>query len=158
MGLDLILYKRTKPMYEMSMEEELDNELAYGRKTWAIADFFTSRCEAVDPDNDYEFIVTKQDWDEFMDSISELNDPAFRGTVERYIDFDDNADIDEVDDWACLTYPKLEAWLDGALNNSNYYQLGLTWELATILRWFDADPQVQEAFESGVEVRLMQSY
>jgi len=30
MGLDLVLYKRTKPMVEMSIEEGLDNELAYG--------------------------------------------------------------------------------------------------------------------------------
>lgn len=44
MGLDLGLYKRTKPIAEMPIEEEFDNELAYGRKTWAIADFFTRRC------------------------------------------------------------------------------------------------------------------
>ena len=40
MGLDLVLYKKAKPIVEMSIEEELDSELAYGRKTWAIADFF----------------------------------------------------------------------------------------------------------------------
>lgn len=158
MGLDLILYKRVKPREEMSMDEKMANELAYGRKTWAIADFFTSRCEEVEPDNDYEFIVTKQDWDEFMDSVSELNDPAFRKMVEQYIEFDDNADVYEVNDWAYLTYPKLEAWLDGALSNSGFYQLGLDWELEAVLRWFDADPQVQEAFEFDIEVRLIQSY
>ena len=162
MGLDLILYKRTKPIYKMSIEEELDNELAYGRKTWAIADFFSSRCEAVNPDNDYEFIVTKQDWNEFIDGLTKLNDSAFRGKVEKYISLSDDFDLGEVDDETYQHFLKdendLESWLDKALDNDSSYHLGLAWELAAVLRWFDADSQVQEAFESGVEVRLIQSY
>lgn len=162
MGLDLILYKRTKPAIEMSLEEELDNELAYGRKTWAIANFFSSRCEAVDPNYDYEFIVTKQDWDEFIDSLNKLNDPAFREKVENFITLSTNWNIDEVDSETFQSFAKdeydLEAWLDGALNNDSYYQLGLDWELAAVLSWFDADPQVQEAFKDGIDVRLIQSY
>lgn len=162
MGLDLILYKRTKPVMKMSLEEELDSELAYGRKTWAIADFFTSRCEAVYPDSDFEFIVTKQDWNEFMDSLTKLNDSAFRGKVEKYISLSNDFNLGEVDNETYQHFLKdeedLESWLDEALNNDSSYQLGLDWELAAVLRWFDADPQVQEAFESGVEVRLIKSY
>lgn len=162
MGLDLILYKRTKPTIEMSLEEELDNELAYGRKTWTIADFFTSRCKAVDPDNNYEFIVTKQDWDEFIDSLDKLNDPVFRERVENFIDLSTNWNMDKVDDETFKSFTKdeydLEAWLDSALNNDSPYQLGLDWELVAVLDWFDADSQVQKAFEDGIDVRLIQSY
>lgn len=162
MGLDLILYKRTKPAVEMSLEEELDSELAYGRKTWAIADFFTSRCEAVYPDSDFEFIVTKQDWDEFMDSLDKLNDPIFRERVENFVALSFDWDIGEVDDETAKNFAKdeydLEAWLDGALNNDSPYQLGLDWELNAVLSWFDADPIVQKAFKDGIDVRLMQSY
>lgn len=162
MGLDLILYKRTKPPIEMSMEEELDNELAYGRKTWGIAGFFSFRCETADPNNDYEFIVTKQDWDEFIDSLDKLNDPVFREKVENFIALSTERNMGMIDDETFNSFAKdeydLEAWLDGALNYDSPYQLGLDWELAAVLKWFDADPQVQKAFEDGIDVRLVKSY
>lgn len=155
MGLDLILYKRDNSLVKMTIEEELQAELAYGRKTWAIAHFFTARCECLD--EDFAFKVTKQDWDEFMDSLRELNDPDFREKVEDLIDYE-NVPVDYYDEEHEKIYEELENWLDCALNNDSYYQLGLTWELAAVLRWFDADSEVQEAFKEGCEVILIQSY
>lgn len=158
MGLDLILYKRIKPIEEMSMEEELNSELAYGRKTWAIANFFSRRCESIQ--DDYLFKVTKADWDEFMDSLHELNDPDFREKVEDLIDYENSNDYYDTpyNEEYEKAYEELENWLDRALGDDSGYQLGLTWELAAVLRWFDADSEVREAFKNGDEVVLIQSY
>ena len=149
MGLDLILYRKNKKLQEMSLEEELDSELAYGRKTWAIAGFFTRRCKVLQ--DDWLFEVTKADWDSFMKAIDKLNDPNFREKVEFFVFLKDGSTHMEV-------YKELEKWLNHALDNDNPYQLGLEWELAALLRWFDADSEVQQAFKDGAPVELVQSY
>lgn len=158
MGLDLILCKRNKPFEEMSMEEELNSELAYGRKTWTIAGFFSRRCESIQ--DDYLFKVIEADWDEFMNSLHELNDPDFREKVEDLIDYENSNDYYDApyNEEYEKTYEELENWLDRALDDDSGYQLGLTWELAAVLRWFDADSEVREAFKNGDEVVLIQSY
>lgn len=152
MGLDLVLYKKAKPIAEMSIEEELDNELAYGRKTWAIADFFTQRCTALE--GDYIYNVTEKDWDAFMEALDKLNDSYFRHVAEMYIDncFEDNEVLEDT------VGKELEDWLDKALDNDCYYQLGLDWELAAVLQWFDADEEVRKAFKDGYVVELLKSY
>lgn len=152
MGLDLVLYKKTKPMVEMSIEEELDSELAYGRKTWVIADFFMRRCAVLE--EDYVYSVTEKDWDAFTEALVKLNDVSFRLLVEMYVDncFKGFEALDEI------IGEKLEDWLDKALDNNGYYQLGLDWELAAVLRWFDADEEVRKAFKDGYTVELLASY
>lgn len=152
MGLDLVLYKKTKPMVEMSIEEELDNELAYGRKTWVIADFFAQRCTALE--GDYVYSVTEKDWNAFMEALVKLYDPSFRLLVEMYADncFRGFEALNEI------VGEKLEDWLDKALDNDGLYQLGLDWELAAVLRWFDADKEVRKAFRDGYKVELLVSY
>lgn len=151
MGLDLILYKKTKSLDAMSMEEELESELAYGRKTWAIAHFFMCRCLSVV--DDCKYIVTKQDWDEFIDSLERLNDKNFRKKIEDYIEYGiDEEGVTEKEEL------EIEEWLDGALNNDLPYTLGLDWELDAVLTWFDADSEVQKAFEENITVELIASY
>ena len=152
MGLDLVLYKKNKPMTEMSIEEELDNELAYGRKTWVIADFFAQRCTVLE--NDYVYSVTEKDWNAFMEALGKLNDSYFRHVAEMYIDncFEENEVLEDI------VGKELEEWLDRALDNSGCYQLGLDWELAAALRWFDADKEVRKAFKDGYTVELLLSY
>ena len=152
MGLDLVLYKRNKSMVETSIGEELDNELAYGRKTWAIADFFARRCTVLE--DDYIYSVTEKDWDAFMEALVKLNDPSFRLLVEMYAD-NCFRSFDALDD---IVGEKLEDWLDKALGNDGPYQLGFEWELSAILRWFDADKEVRKAFKDGYKVELLVSY
>lgn len=165
MGLDLILYKKNKNqnIEDMSMEEELDSELAYGRKTWAIADFFRRRCKAVDSEG-WEYVVTKKDWDAFIKSLERLNDISFREKVDNYIDaackyYYDEENKDEAEEIIMSSYNELESWLDTALENDSGYTLGLDWELSAVLRWFDTDSEVQEVFNNNdAEVRLIVSY
>ena len=65
MGLDLVLYKRNKPINEMSLEEELDNELAYGRKTWQI--YYILRDISLKNDQFYE--ISEDTWNKFIAQI-----------------------------------------------------------------------------------------
>lgn len=159
MGLDLILYKYTKD--DMTWEEEQAAELAYGRKTWAIADFFRRRCNTVDR---YEYLVTKKDWDAFIKNLERLNDFSFREKVNNYIDaansyYYDEGDEDEAEKIIMSSYNELEYWLDTALENDDGYTLGLDWELHAVLEWFDADSEVQKVFNNdNEEVRLIVSY
>lgn len=163
MGLDLILYKKNKNqnIEDMSMEEELDSNLAYGRKTWAIADFFRRRCNTVDR---YEYLVAKKDWDAFIKNLERLNDISFREKVNNYIDaaynyYYDEGDEDEAEKIIMSSYSELENWLDTALENDDGYTLGLDWELCAVLEWFDADSEVQKVFNNDdEEVRLIVSY
>lgn len=152
MGLDLILYKHTKD--DMTWEEEQIAELAYGRKTWSIAEFFRRRCQALEGDWYYE--VTKADWDEFIDSLEKLNDPAFRQKVEDFIELYDTTEVwnEKLD----KLYNELEKWYDGAVDNDSGYTLGFDWELRAVLNWFDANEEVQQAFKNGIDVRLIVSY
>ena len=153
MGLDLILYKKTSD--NMTEEEFEKNELAYGRKTWVIADFFRRRCRSVDNDG-YEYFVTEKAWDEFIEAINAIANKAFRHRLEEFIESEDYffEDDDTPND-----YLFFQEWLDMVLENfSSSYYLGLQWELAAVIRWFDANEKVKEAFNEGANVRLIVSY
>lgn len=156
MGLDLILYKKNKNqnIEDISMEEELDSELAYGRKTWAIADFFRRRCTPTH--EDCEYIVAEQDWHEFIDSLEELADVEFRDRLNFFLEMEYDENVD--DELYEKEYIYFERWLDISLDNDVPYTLGLEWELATVMRWYDADDEVQEAFDNDEEIRLIVSY
>ena len=66
--------------------------------------------------------------------------------------------IKEWDDVFDRLYNELEEWYDGAVNNDDSYQLGFDWELHAVLNWFDANEEVQQAFEDGEDIRLIVSY
>jgi len=153
MGLDLILYRKHKDLKDMSLEEELDSQLAYGRKTWAIANFFTRRCKMLE--DDWLFEVTKADWDDFIEALSDLRDPDFMKKISTFVKYREDA-LDE-DEYNNL-YDELEEWLNRALGNDCGYQLGLDWELMAVINWFNADAEVQETFKEGIPVELIQSY
>ena len=140
MGLDLILYKKIKPIREMTFEEEQDAELAYGRKTWSIADFFTRRCKMIEDDWLYE--VTKEDWDAFMKAFNRLEDPDFRQGVEALIEFGRIAEFgDEGYEEYEKAYKVLMDWFVEAAdyNYKCLFQLGFEWELQALLSWYDAN-------------------
>lgn len=159
MGLDLVLYKKIKPIREMTFEEEQNAELAYGRKTWSIADFFTRRCKMIEDDWLYE--VTKEDWDAFMKAFNRLEDPDFRQGVEAFIEFGRIAEFgDEGYEEYEKAYKVLMDWFVEAADYSYkcLFQLGFEWELRTLLSWYDANEKVQQAFADGYTVELVQSY
>lgn len=145
MGLDLILYKKTKDIEEMSMEEELDSELAYGRKTWALASFFMNMTE----EDTNSFRITKTDWNTFIDSF----EPFFESEdicnlIKEY---------SSTEDVTGKIYDLIEYIMNTGFGKYETYTLGAVWEARTVLEWYEADREVRDAFEEG-EVWIIASY
>lgn len=145
MGLDLMLYKKTKDIEEMSMEEELDSELAYGRKTWALARFFMNMT-GEDTDS---FHITKTDWNTFIDSF----EPFFKSEdicnlIKEY---------SSTEDVTGKIYDLIEYIMNTGFGKYETYTLGAVWEARTVLEWYEADREVKDAFEEG-EVWVTASY
>ena len=142
MGLDLILKSRNKEYYG----NDDWHELAYGRKTWTIADFFRDRNEAID--GDWCYHVTRESWDEFIGIIATYaTNPDFLAALKRY-----NEGKEENGDFDILSAP------GERLSGDGWFQLGPEWEAAAIMRWYNANFEVQEAFNRGDEIRLIVSY
>lgn len=145
MGLDLVLYT-AKKMYDYDSEREL----AYGRKTWAIAEFFMRRCQ---PQTDqYTFEVDEETWDDFMNAITPyLSNKDFFNLIENYDPYteaDYNWQIEEV----------IKFFLDNALENDEPYTLGIPWEAKALLRWYEADKEVRKLYEEDQPVFLCVSF
>ena len=71
------------------------------------------------------------------------------------MEYDENID----DELYKKEYIYFERWLDISLDNDVPCTLGLEWELAAVMRWYDANDEVQEAFDNDdEEVRLIVSY
>ncbi len=145
MGLDLVLYKKTKDILEMSMEEEFDAELAYGRKTWAIANFFMNICDTSDQ-YEYNFPITRAEWNTFIKAF----EPYFKN--EEFCEFIRNYQGYERHLDECV-----EFFLDRAFGIDEGYTLGAAWEAHAALQWYEANEEVQKAFDEG-EVWLMVSF
>ena len=152
MGLDLMLYTKTK---EQSFDDYKGwEELAYGRKTWAISDFFTEHCNCEPIDKESElYRVSEEDWSYFIEVVEfYFIKPEVVGIIEKYLNdeyfVEDEFEEDE---------EKLRKILDTALFGDIYY-LGIFWEAAAVLNWYRADGKVREAFKKGQDVFLERSY
>lgn len=145
MGLDLVLYT-AKKMYDYDNE----HELAYGRKTWAIAEFFMNRCPR--QADQFVFDVPEYVWDDFMDAITPyLSNKDFYNLIENYSPYNEgeyNEQIEKV----------IECFLNEALENNEPYTLGIPWEAKAVLRWYDADKEIRELYEAGKPVFLCVSF
>lgn len=146
MGLDLILYRKSPSIPE---ERQWEDELAYGRKTWGIANFFIAKCQ---PEYEcYDFEITKEAWDEFIANITPyFYNKHFKDFIESYSEFEEDA-TDEVE-------VLIEQFLDSVLDDGAPYTLGPAWEARALLRWYEADREVQECFKNDIPVGLIVSY
>lgn len=157
MGLDLVLYKRKKgenPDWDnIPFEDfEKDYELCYGRKTWSIVNFFQSYCgcKRVNPDEDFEYIVTENNWEEFENCVKPYaENKSFRQMLEDYIEEDDP--YWEIGDL-------IEQFVETSMRYDGVCQLGAEWDAHAILNWYDSKEEVRKAFKDGYEVILQLSY
>lgn len=149
MGLDLTLYTKTKDTSFDDYDHHI--ELAYGRKTWAISNFFTEHCECEAIDYDTIYRVTKEDWDEFIHTVEPfLSYPGFISFIENY--------DDEEDDYGMIEYI-FRYFLDKTIGGYNsIYHLGAEWEAYVVVQWYKANEKVQKAFALGLDVFLERSY
>lgn len=150
MGLDLTLYTKQKKTSFDDYDHHI--ELAYGRKTWAISDFFTNVCKCEVIDDDVIFRVTKEDWDCFIETVEPfLSYPGFISLIENY---------DYTEDISGAIESVFRYFLDetiGECTVSGYY-LGAGWEAHAVVEWYKANKKVQKAFALGLDVFLERSY
>lgn len=148
MGLDLTLYCKPKSISYDDYDHHI--ELAYGRKTWAISNFFTDDCGCEMIQDDYLYRVTENDWDYFMDVVT----PIF--TNEFIVNIIENYNESEDEDEYGITEGIIGYCLDMMFDGP--YYLGPVWEARAAYRWFQADRKVRIAFEAGADVFIERSY
>lgn len=147
MGLDLTLYTKTKDTSFDDHDHHI--ELAYGRKTWAISDFFTGHCGCEEIDDGFIYRVTKEDWDKFINTVKPfLIYPGFVSLIENYDDKEDEYGMIEN-----VFHYFLDETIGGYM-----YQLGAEWEAYAVVQWYKANEKVQKAFAHGLDVFLERSY
>ena len=143
MGLDLGIYTE-KEINGTTVEEEI----CYGRKTWAIAYFFMKRCCNKE---EYVFPVTKKAWDEFISKVKPYaENENFVKMIEEYNEFSDEAswEIENI----------FECFLDEALENDEPYTLGPAWEARVVIDWYEANETIQKLFNDDAPVLMYVSY
>lgn len=162
MGLDLTLYKLSD---FNAVEEERkawseDLELAYGRKTWGIANFFSHRCDPL-YGSDYVFVVPEEVWDEFYNTMLPVAEKLEAYTSELYAlenrEIFSREEADEVQRRYSLLTDKTEEILSDALGES-FFQLGADWEARAVLRWLDANEVIKQAYADGEKIVMTESY
>lgn len=162
MGLDLTLYKRSD-WADVEMNRKPWNEsmeLAYGRKTWGIANFLASRSTPL-YDSDYVFIVPQNAWEDFYNTMSPVAEQLQTYTTKMFeienspIYTPEEADIAQ-ENYDQLLY-KVEQVLKDTLEES-FFQLGADWEARTILQWLEANDKIEQIYADGEDIVMVQSY
>ena len=156
MGLDLVLYTA----FDAEGREEKE-ELAYGRKTWAIADFLRFDEDAIEVDGDWLYKIPKTTWDRFVNAIAPyMENHYFRVMVEDFYKYLWKEE-DKEEEWdpskECV-YSLIESALDNMFGYDCSYQLGPDWEMAAVIRWWEAREKVNKAYEDNETVWLIVSY
>lgn len=148
MGLDLTLYCKPKNISYGDYDHHI--ELAYGRKTWAISNFFTMNCGCEMIEDDYFYRVTEEDWEYFIQTVKPIFTNEFVvNMIENYNEFED-------EDEYGITEQLLRYCLDMIFDDE--YYLGVAWEARAALQWYKADKKVRIAFEAGADVFIERSY
>ena len=142
MGLDLYLFKVESG--GDPREGGIVDELCYGRKTWALANYFALRATPVD---EYYFKISKNLWNEFIDLIHPYAScrPFYKMVTGPDLITDDE-------------YAAIERFLDNTLHHDDPYQLGVIWEARVVMDWYDSDGKVQSAFIDGYDIWMCMSY
>lgn len=135
MGLDLYLY--TKATYNRHKAHYVpDEELAYGRKTWSIYNFF--RDKACGGNDDWEIELDGNAIQDFLDIVKPYYNVLL--SLSKYYAYKKY----DYDTKSCNLSPELQdaeqrflvKWKDAGGDNN--FTLGWDWELRAIIRWYEA--------------------
>ena len=158
MGLDLMMYNEREYMKCNKI-----TELAYGRKTWAIETYFASRSYLLIP-REYVYEVPKEAWDEFYATAINLGFEKFKiwvDVISEYEPICENTEDEENDQLEGIymkAYTKTEEYMSHLFGSAANYQLGMSWEARAEVKWVEAYPKVNEAYERGDGVVMVSSF
>ena len=142
MGLDLTLYA-VPAANDINPDDAVDKwiELAYGRKTWFIWDYFKNLDTTIMVKDDQILTITKEAWEDFIGILDRNRERIF-----DYVTFKEKIEY---------TTPTEESLLQERIKDSLFQQwyddtfdttptLGYEWDARAMLRWLEVNSEVRK--------------
>lgn len=147
MGLDLSLY--AVPAANDIDVTESDNwiELAYGRKTWFIWDYFKNLKSTVATKNDQILIVSKEAWKSFIEILDQN-----RERISDYVTFKEEEQKVSFAE-AQIQDMIFQEWYNETFDDTP--TLGYDWDARAMLRWLDADSKVSKYLDDPSYILIL---
>ena len=150
MGLDLTLYA-VPAADDINPDDAADKwiELAYGRKTWFIWDYFKNLKSTVVTKDDQILIVSKEAWKSFIEILNQN-----RERISDYVAFKEKEEEEEV----LFTEARMQdmaflEWYDDTFDTTP--TLGYDWDARAMLRWLDADSKVSRYLDDPSYILIL---
>lgn len=149
MGLDLSLYA-VPAANDININESDDwTELAYGRKTWFIWNYFKNLKSTVVAKDDQILVVPKEAWKSFIEVLNQN-----RERISDYVAFKEKEEEEEVTfTEARIQDIAFQEWYSETFNDIPY--LGYEWDARAMLRWLDADSEVSKYLDDPSYILLL---
>ena len=149
MGLDLSLYAAPAVNDINAIESDNWVELAYGRKTWFIWDYFKNLKSTVVTKDDQILIVTKEAWKSFIKILNQN-----RERISDYVAFKEKEEEGKVTfTEAQIQDIVFQEWYDETFDSTP--TLGYDWDARAMLRWLDADSKVSKYLDDPSYILLL---
>lgn len=147
MGLDLSLY--AAPAANDINANELDNwtELAYGRKTWFIWDYFKNLKDTVVTKDDQILVVSKEAWKSFIEILNQN-----RERISDYVVFKEEEEKVPFAE-AQIQDMVFQEWYNETFDSTP--TLGYDWDARAMLRWLDADSNVSKYLDDPSYILIL---
>lgn len=147
MGLDLSLY--AVPAANDIDATESDNwiELAYGRKTWFIWDYFKNLKSTVATKDDQILIIPKEAWKSFIEILNQN-----RERISDYVTFKEEEEKVAFAE-AQIQDMVFQEWYNETFDDTP--TLGYDWDARAMLRWLDADFKVSKYLDDPSYILIL---
>ena len=137
MGLDLTLYA-VPAANDINPNDAADKwiELAYGRKTWFIWDYFKSLDTTTMIKDDQILTITKEAWEDFVGILDRNRERIFDYVIfkeeEKKVSFAEAQIQDMV----------FQEWYDDTFDTTP--TLGYEWDACAMFQWLEANSEVRK--------------
>ena len=147
MGLDLSLYAVPAANDINAIESDNWVELAYGRKTWFIWDYFKNLKSTVVTKDDQILIVSKEAWKSFIEILNQN-----RERISDYVTFKEEEEKVAFAE-AQIQDMVFQEWYNETFDGTP--TLGYDWDARAMLRWLDADSEVSKYLDDPSYILLL---
>ena len=148
MGLDLTLYA-VPAANDINPDDAEDKwiELAYGRKTWFIWDYFKNLKSTVATKDDQILIIPKEAWKSFIEILNQnrerISDYVTFKEEEKKVSFAEAQIQDMV----------FQEWYNETFDDTPI--LGYDWDARAMLRWLDVDSEVSKYLDDPSYILIL---
>ena len=149
MGLDLTLY--AVPAADDIDVNKIDKwiELAYGRKTWFIWDYFKNLDTTTMIKDDQILTITKEAWEDFVGILDRNRERIFDYVIfkeeEKKVSFAEAQIQDMV----------FQQWYDDTFDTTP--TLGYEWDACAMFQWLEANSEVQKYLNDPSYILLLEA-